>query len=261
MLASGISTVAFAVPDPTGDWIVRVNRDYPQPWQWRGGRGFEVPLLRSLADRGLGVVTEPTAIADEANSGVVAIIGRRVGGVPVSSFADPPASLVPQLTAFLRALHQVPIESAAELGVPVHDHVGAIRTALREGERLLDPVTLAWALAAVDEIASDPIQPALVHGDFRADHWFTDAGGALTAVIDFGDSHIGDKAFDFARFPDEFDGGLMAPVAAAYPDPDGRLVRRGRLYQLLEPVFRLGVEGDGSRRAVTELSTRARMSG
>jgi hypothetical protein len=55
----------------------------PQPWTWRGGRAYEVPLLRALAHRGLPVPRDQFAIS--ADGGLpVAIVE---GGVPTQGIS------------------------------------------------------------------------------------------------------------------------------------------------------------------------------
>ena len=106
-----------------------------------------------------------------------------------------------QLGEFLRALHAVPVEEAAERGVgrrplPVDRFRAEVR--VPGAEELL---------ARIDDLPAD----TLVHGDLGPEH-VLGRDGVLTGVIDFGDLHVGDAAIDLAwalhSTPPEFAGAL-----------------------------------------------------
>jgi aminoglycoside phosphotransferase (APT) family kinase protein len=111
---------------------------------------------------------------------------------------------------FLAALHAVPAEDVRALGVAdvpwrkldVAAQVGRIREEFA-GLRELGVVD-AGQLERVEEVIAAALaiapRPAatLVHGDLYSQHVLVDEQATPTAVIDWGDVHVGDRAVDVA---------------------------------------------------------------
>ncbi len=78
-----------------------------------------------------------------------------------------------------------------------------------------------------------PADPRLVHGDLGPEHLRGD-GDELTAVIDWGDSGLGDPAIDLAWTAFGAAPAFAEAVLAAY-GADEALVARGRDFHLVGP--------------------------
>lgn len=83
LIGEGISTLAYGLSSPDGEWVLRVSRRYPAPWTWRGGRGNEVELLAELRRHGVPVPDGSTVI-EEVSGLPTAILERRVIGTPLT---------------------------------------------------------------------------------------------------------------------------------------------------------------------------------
>jgi aminoglycoside phosphotransferase (APT) family kinase protein len=165
----------------------------------------------------------------------------------------PTSPLIPQLGAFLAALHAFPVDEAVDCGVPPgtwgtwlawwREFVARI---LDQGSAHLDLPTYAWAITLLGdflaELGLDERTVTLVHHDLALEHILTTPEGtALTGVIDWGDAAIGDPALDFAGF---IAGGCppatVATLLAAYGGQrDGRFLHRAAWYARLGPFHLL----------------------
>jgi hypothetical protein len=94
------------------------------------------------------------------------------------------------------------------------------------------------ALDAVLDIAP-PATPALVHGDFVGRNLRWDADETrLTGVLDWGQVHLGDPAYDIASIADTYGWDLAATVAAATARVDDDALVRARAYAATFPLQR-----------------------
>lgn len=69
---------------------------------------------------------------------------------------------------------------------------------------LLDTREQQWTQRLFEGFLNDErnfeFEPVLIHGDLSPDHILFDREkGVVTGIIDFGDMHIGDPAYDFQR--------------------------------------------------------------
>jgi aminoglycoside phosphotransferase (APT) family kinase protein len=157
----------------------------------------------------------------------------------------PPPCVAPDIARFLSELHAFPVERA-RLGV-LGNGAGGWRsdweTLLSEfRERvfpLLEPDERRVAAEMFEEYLSDErsfrFRPALVHADLGPEHLLWN-GERLTAVIDWSDARIGDRALDFAWLlhgPDESFAETLVRHYAPAVDADFR--RRARFYHRLGP--------------------------
>jgi aminoglycoside 2''-phosphotransferase len=116
--------------------------------------------------------------------------------------------LAQQLGQFLSALHRFPKERASQLGVPKSDQAGWRRQYQEQYAQIQGQILPLLALPAQAHIADEwrafladqarlPI--ALIHHDLNGEHILYDpARSAISGIIDWGDSAIGDPAIDFA---------------------------------------------------------------
>jgi aminoglycoside phosphotransferase (APT) family kinase protein len=94
------------------------------------------------------------------------------------------------------------------------------------------------ALDAVLDIAP-PATPSLVHGDFVGRNLRWDADETrLTGVLDWGQVHLGDPAYDIASVADTYGWDLASTVAAATARDDDDAVVRARAYAATFPLQR-----------------------
>jgi aminoglycoside phosphotransferase (APT) family kinase protein len=94
------------------------------------------------------------------------------------------------------------------------------------------------ALDAVLDIAP-PATPSLVHGDFVGRNLRWDADETrLTGVLDWGQVHLGDPAYDIASVADTYGWDLASTVAAATARVDDDALVRARAYAATFPLQR-----------------------
>lgn len=214
----------------------------------------EIALLPALAPALPVPIPRFTHIADTGSPldpalpfvGYPALRGTFLDGA--LELLAPASPLVPQLAAFLGALHRFPVAHAAACGVTPgtwerwvawwRDWLGRVAGAHQH----LDPELYAWMEGVLRDFLAEltaaerPV--ALIHHDLALEHILIDSTGRrITGVIDWGDAAIGDPALDFA--------GLVAPapldaLLAAYPRAvDDRFRRRAAWYARLGPFHLL----------------------
>lgn len=243
LLGAGIATTAYQVQASTGTWVVRISNDYPEPWRWRGGRRYEVPLLLQLAERGLPVPRDPFSI-DAEDGFPIAIVERKLTGAPASltrQRAMPDRDrLAIELADFLTSLHRFPVAAAQAMGVPVVEHAAESRQLLRDAAPLLTDRLYRRFDSQITEIERRTASRALVHGDIRAEHLYLDAGGHLDGVIDFGDSAISDPAYDFTKISAELGPAFGVSLLEHYGNPvDPSFRARIAIYAELELLWEI----------------------
>ena len=167
--------------------------------------------------------------------------------------------LAGQVAAFLQALHGVAVEEVVGSELPVHDTYeenADIYTRIREKLfGYMRPDARAWAAGHFESFLGDmrnlPYKPVLKHGDFGPSNILFDKGKQrVTGVIDFGNSGMGDPAYDFAGLLSGYGEGFVEYCGNIYPEVEGYMGRI-RFYQgtfaLLEALF--GVE-NGDKEAL-----------
>ena len=150
------------------------------------------------------------------------------------------AELARPFGAFLRALHAVDSAPLVAIGLGP-DAIGRMDPVKRlpQVRSRLENVVSAGAVDASDAAAllamferdaraEPPARLALVHGDLYARHLLIDDRGALAAIIDWGDVHLGDPAVDLSAAHEIFSSSEHAAFLAAYGPVDAATWRRAR---------------------------------
>lgn len=118
-------------------------------------------------------------------------------------------NLAEPLAEFLQALHAVTAEEAREWGVPP-DTIERLEPS-RRIPQARDYLERAAVMGLVDDAeawnpvfnqflhdAGPPVDACLLHGDLYARHLLLDDQARPSGVIDWGDTHVGDRAIDLA---------------------------------------------------------------
>ena len=160
-----------------------------------------------------------------------------------------------RLGAFLRCLHDMPVNIYVETGVP--DGVAARAELLATLERMLQRITpllpehLQEPGRALLRRVALPAPGALIHGDLSAHHVLME-DGAISGVIDWSDARVGDPALDlgWAMYgaPDPF----AEAVATTYGVTDDELVRALDWHRLVPWYDVLWGLGPGGREFVDD---------
>jgi aminoglycoside phosphotransferase (APT) family kinase protein len=141
------------------------------------------------------------------------------------------AALARPLARFLRALHATGPDRFLAAGLPP-DRIGRLDPAKRapQAHARVSSLVRAGALSAGrasallevferDAPGTVTARLTVVHGDLYARHLLLDEARALTAVIDWGDVHLGDPAVDLSVAHELF----TAPDLAAFLDEYGTI--------------------------------------
>ncbi|RJO73480.1 hypothetical protein D5S18_19895 [Nocardia panacis] len=158
------------------------------------------------------------------------------------------------LAELIDALHGFPVDRARELGIETADPRGDFAEdldAVRAEVIPLLPAPEARALLAAWEgyLADDAnfaYRPTLLHSDISLDHLLvTDT--RITGLIDFGDTEIGDPAYDLAYLYPEAGPAFVRRVQQARgADLDPGLERKLRFWACADPARDVlhGIEND-----------------
>ena len=245
-IGEGYGAAAFRVPDPEGDWSVRLPRA-EAAWAIPDLER-EVRLLPTLETRVTSSETPRDARVVRDDRGTfVAAVHRYVEGDRPSSRPIRGAKrerLAEQIAAFLRQLHAVPRGVAKRRGVRELDlwpdrYQPLIANTLPH----LGPAGRAWLQAQADHFevtgGTSNAPRVLTHGDLSGDHLLLDGDSNLGGVIDFGDAMIADPALDFAGILNEFSWTFLERVLHHYGDADPGALGRARFYIDVVLIFQV----------------------
>jgi aminoglycoside phosphotransferase (APT) family kinase protein len=202
------------------------------------GHDVEAALVRAAH---AGGVLAPEVVgeletADDLGTGYIM---RRVEAEvnPAKILANPPPSLISDIARELARIHS--IKPRADIAIPHMDVPSALaelkaRFMQYGGDRPVIALALRWC----EDNLPSPVEPCLVHGDFRMGNLMVDASG-LAAVLDWELAHWGDAHEDLAygcmavwRFGHfdrpAFGVGDLESYFAAYESESGRKVDRAR---------------------------------
>jgi aminoglycoside phosphotransferase (APT) family kinase protein len=223
----------FVVYD-TGDWVVRV----PRRPEVAAALAVERRLLALLAGR-LPVAVPDLSLHALADGTAYALYPRLPGRAASCEDAAP---LGPAVAGVLAALHAVDVADALLLGVPAPGALDLDVLADRAAAEvvpLLPWEAVAALRTAFAELREPPPVEALVHGDFGESNLLV-SRGALAAVIDWTDAHVGDPAMDLAWFVQCLGVVGARRALAAYVPPSGVeadvLWRRAVAHATVQPV-------------------------
>jgi aminoglycoside phosphotransferase (APT) family kinase protein len=238
LLGSGWDNTAYLVDDK---WVFRFPR-----------RKIAVPLLMNEV-RALPKLKEhlPLAIPD------MQWIGKGDGDWPFAGYP-----LLAGITAcrarlsdeerkwaarplgqFLRALHKIPIKIGEDCGLlddtdeklNIEKRIPKIKANFEEliELKLLRKEEIDKLRPILEVEYRSPKMSAIVHGDFYARHVLVDADHKVSAVIDWGDVHLGDPAVDLA-IAHSF---LPPDAHEAFRDAYGKIEERTWLLARLRALY------------------------
>ncbi|MGL3819957.1 phosphotransferase [Sphingopyxis sp. R3-92] len=231
-------------------------------WTGPGGSGAYVlrraPSAEYMADRPFAHVDEAALVMAAHAGGVKApevtgVLGdadgmgtgyvmRRVMAEvsPAKILASPPPSLIADLGRELARIHALPAE-VIPAAIPLMDTADALAELKRRflsygGDRPVIALAIKWC----EDHLPAPVEPVLVHSDYRMGNIMVDANG-LAAVLDWELAHRGDAHEDLAfgcmtvwRFGQldkpAFGIGSLDEYFAAYEGAGGMTVDRDRFH-------------------------------
>ena len=161
-----------------------------------------------------------------------------------------------QAARFLNEMHSADVELAKNCGVLANDYTAQYSALLQsaqenlfavldEPERLFVERVIEHYLASG---AASDFRPALLHGDLSPDHFiFDERRERISAVIDFGDTMIGDAAWDFLWIYEHYGLDFLARMLPTYYESDKTaLLRRVFQFSLLETIeWTVGCQAQG----------------
>lgn len=243
LIGEGISTLAYGFSSAGVAWVLRVSRQHPAPWTWRGGRRHEVELAAELRRRGVPVPADATVI-EEVDGLPSAILERQVVGTsitPAMLRADP--QITRRIAAVLDRLHAFDVDDAITRGVPKDDPTTEFREALAVVD-LADDDLRRRVEAALSILEGRTTIRALCHRDFRVEHLLVADDGELTGLLDLGDIGVDDPAVDLAFLHGELGAEVVAEICAAMETADAGMSAAARAIHSLWPLLELAPGGD-----------------
>lgn len=243
LVGDGISTLAYGLSSRDGEWVLRVSRQHPVPWTWRGGRRHEVALAGELRRRGVPVPADAMVI-EEVDGLPTAILERRVLGTaltPDQVRANP--RLITRIAEMLDRLHTFDIDDAVERGVPRDDFTAECRQALAVVD-LSDDDLRGRVEAAITMLEGRSMIRALCHRDLRVEHLVVADDGEIAGLLDLGDIGVDDPAVDLAFLHGELGAEVVAEICATMRTADSGMSAAARAIHSLWPLLELTPGGE-----------------
>ena len=232
----GFDVIAWRVPDPTGDWALRV----PRHSEASAMIAAQTVLMQHLARLRIPVPREPMLLL--GGDGTTCGAYRFVEGIPATvEEGDTLAAsrLAPQLADFLSRLHRCapPPRSTANVVRPIEDRFGPIIERCRP---YLAGVRGAWLegiASRLAALANGVPSLVLVHADLKPEHLLVGTDGAIEAVLDFEGIQVSDPAIDFGRIIQHWGRPFAKVVFDQYVGlADRDLLERAQTYRDLDGV-------------------------
>jgi aminoglycoside phosphotransferase (APT) family kinase protein len=161
------------------------------------GHDVEAAIVRAAFTAG---VKAPEIIAELTTEDAIGTgyIMRRVDAEvnPGKILANPPASLLSDLAREAAKIHAIELSDIPQLP---HNSAAAMLAEMKTrfigygGDRPVFALAFRW----LEDHLPTPVEPVLLHGDFRMGNIMVDAGG-LAAVLDWELAHLGDRHQDLA---------------------------------------------------------------
>lgn len=185
------------------DWADRsyVLRRAPSAEYMEGrpyGHPVEAALVQAAHAGGVKAPEVVGVLGDADAMGTGYVMRRVIAEVsPAKILPSPPPSLVADLGRELAHIHALP-RAVVPAGIPVMDTAAALaelkaRFLSYGGDRPAIALAVKWC----EDHLPEPVDPVLVHGDYRMGNVMVDADG-LAAVLDWELAHLGDAHEDLA---------------------------------------------------------------
>ncbi len=223
----GFDVIAWRIPDPTGDWTLRVPRHDGAVAVVRA----QTALMHSLADL-VPVPREARLVGGEGEERCG--MYRYVEGRPAHPRDDTESErLAAALGGILSRLHVHPVTGMVDVRHvhPVRDRFGPMI------ERCLPHLGEAhhtWATEAkarLGRAAATIPASVLVHADLKPEHVLLNEAGDVEALLDFEGIQTSDPAIDFSRIIQHWGRPFAERVFVAYTLPaDEFLMERAQIY-------------------------------
>ena len=161
------------------------------------GHDVEAAVVRAAFAAGVQAPEVVAELSPEDQIGTGYIMRRVEAEVnPAKILAAPPPSLLNDFAREAARIHAIPLDCVPALPQP-----GAAELLSEMKARFMgyggDRPVFALAFRWLEDNVPAPVEPVLLHGDFRMGNIMVDAGG-LAAVLDWELAHLGDRYQDLA---------------------------------------------------------------
>lgn len=237
VIGEGWNATAWRVPDPSGDWALRVPR-LADALPEMEGQTCLGPKLHALGFP----VPEGWRLLRHADGAIAAGAYRYVDGQPSAARGlRERRVLAQQIARFLSELHAVDPALGRECGAqevrPLADHFGPM---VERWASTLQPRSEAWVRGGLERLEAASAgghAMRLTHADLQPGHLIVDDDRQIRAVLDFEGPCVTDPAMDFSRLLQFWGPGFVRMVLRDYKgDADEQLLVRARCYDDLELV-------------------------
>ncbi len=212
----------------------------------------QVAFTGRRADTGHALMGYPFLAGHPLEANVLA-------GLPSTS----QAVLIDHMAHVARSLHDLPLPSVSQCRIPILNPLVHLRAIMDHARRAVRPRVRdkVWHYYEqllnlyLREPALHAYQPAVLHGDLSPDHLLADTQQlCLTGVIDWGDTRIGDPAWDFVYIYEDYGPKTLTALLDRYDAGNADLLaRKVRLYQQLNTMdYCLGMLSDGDEEHIHE---------
>jgi aminoglycoside phosphotransferase (APT) family kinase protein len=230
-LGEGLGNVAFEV---NGTWVFR----FPKTRGTREELQREVPILLAVKHLTAVPIPEPIYLGPDG-----AYVGyQKVPGEPVMGHRSEIKdwrSFAHDMGRFLAQIHGMSEDVLGRLQVPTDTEpweslIAEVRQDV-EHARSIIPATYSAAIDRFLESAppTSPCTPVFCHNDLGAEHILVDHG-AISGVIDWGDTARTDPARDFGLLYRDLGPEVLAEAVSAYSSrgriAEGELIERAMFY-------------------------------
>lgn len=242
VVGRGWDVVAWRVPAPDGDWLLRVPR-IPEAIPTIEGQHR---LAEALRGKGVPLPREPRLLrgpSGEVVAGLYRYVDGREARVRGRAARRQLAAAIAEVVSKLHALGpSVGIACGAVPYVPWDD---SFQPMIERCAPLLSPATEAWVREVGARLAeaSRTIPPlTLVHADLKPAHVLLDADGDILALLDFESARVSDPAVEFSRLIQNWDEAFASMVLRLYRGPvDEGFMARAQCYCALDPLEGLDI--------------------
>ncbi|GDY13514.1 hypothetical protein LBMAG53_23920 [Planctomycetota bacterium] len=233
-VSEGWDSQAFLVND---HWIFR----FPKRSEVAGWLVMELRVLAAIERLGQAIMTpRPHWFGQASEQFPYAFMGYAcIPGDTGELLPDPEAARIgQQLGAFLAAVHTITAEQVGPVRrIPDEPAFSAQRVITHRDAIMqylppeLEPPFHDLLSGTASIPPANPDQPVLVHADLTANHLIMADRSRITGCIDWGDSGLGDPAFDFGGVALWLSSeGLAAALAASHGPRDPAFADRAWFY-------------------------------